>query len=52
MKNVIREIDALFDQCKQCEPTFIPDGAVDVDRYVLANPRILWILKEGNGRDN
>ncbi len=49
MKNDISKVDALLLENQRRDQSFVLDGAVDVERYVNAKPRILWILREPNG---
>ena len=45
----LQEVDEAFDSIKKKEnrqDSPIYDGIVDIDRYLSASPKILWILKE------
>ena len=49
MRDAILEVDELLLENQRRDQSFVLDGAVDVDRYLNARPRILWILREPNG---
>ena len=48
----IEEIDKDFDSIIYEERTAIKDGIVDVDEYLAADLKIMWILKEVNSPDD
>ena len=50
MLESILTVDALLLENQGRDPSLVLDGAVDVERYRIAKPRILWILREPNGR--
>lgn len=49
MRDAILEVDKLLLEQQHRDQLIVLDGAVDVDRYLLAAPRVLWILREPNG---
>ena len=48
MRDAILEVDTLLHDRQRCDPKVVPDGAVNLERYLRVTPRILWILKEPN----
>lgn len=52
LEKKIEEIDKDFESIIYDERTAIKDGIVDVDAYLLADLRIMWILKEVNSPDD
>ena len=43
------EVDKLLHGQQRRDQSIVLDGAVELDRYLIAAPRILWILREPHG---
>jgi len=48
MRDAISKVEKQLFDLQQQDPAIALDGAVDIDRYLKAKPRILWILREAN----
>lgn len=48
---ITEQEDLLFDNLKKSYPQAVPDGVVDVDKFLKAPYRIVYILKEVNSKD-
>ena len=51
MRDTILKVDKQLLELQSRDPSIVPDGAVDLERYLTVRPRILWILREPNGPD-
>jgi hypothetical protein len=49
-REAILKVDELLLDEQRKDPSIVLDGAIDIDRYLKAMPRILWILKEPHGK--
>jgi len=49
MRDTILKVDELLLEQQSQYQSIVLDGAVDLEQYLAARPRILWILRETNG---
>ena len=50
--NNIKKVDALFNQIEYQNVKPVKDGIINIEKYKVAKPKILWILKEPHDKGN